>query len=196
MVAEHSVPTPRQLAVPIRRFDSAIERAFAGLRGKPLVDRVLYTASELGNHSLIWHLVATAQGVRRGGDLAGTVRVITLMGIESVIVNGGVKSMFRRQRPVHDGPRPFTLRQPLTSSFPSGHASAAAVFVVVAGEDDALAPLYLALGTLIGASRVHVRIHHPSDVVGGAIVGVALGHALRAWWPAGRTLPRGLPRRR
>ena len=202
MVAEpdvpgpHSVPTPRQIAVPVRRFDTAIERAFVTLRGKPLVDRVFYTASELGNHSLLWHLVATAQGVRRGGDLAGTVRVVTLMGIESVIVNGGVKSLFRRQRPVHDGPRPFNLRQPLTSSFPYGHASAAAVFVVVAGEDDALAPLYLALGTLIGASRVHVRIHHPSDVLGGAVVGVALGYALRAWWPAGQTLPRGLPRRR
>lgn len=196
VTAPHSVPTPRQVAVPILRFDSAVERAFAKVRGKPLVDRLFYTASELGNHSLLWHLVATAQGVRRGGDLAGTVRVITLMGVESVIVNGGAKSLFRRQRPVHDGPRPFNLRQPLTSSFPSGHASAAAVFVVVAGEDDALAPLYLALGTLVGASRVHVRIHHPSDVLGGAIVGVALGYALRAWWPAGQALPRGLPRRR
>ena len=192
MVAENAVPTPRQLAVPIRRFDSAVERAFARVRGRTPVDRTFYTASELGDHALIWHLLATAQGLRRGGDLAGTVRVVTIMGIESIIVNGVVKSMFRRQRPVHDGPRPFNLRQPLTSSVPSGHASAAAVFVVVAGEGDSLAPLYLALGTLIGASRVHVRIHHPSDVLGGAVIGAALGFALRAWWPAGQVLPRGL----
>lgn len=192
---QHNVPTPRQLSVPVRRFDSAVERAFVGLRGKPLVDRVFYTASELGNHSLLWHLVATAQGVRRGGDLAGTLRVVTIMGVESLIVNGVVKSMFRRQRPVHDGPRPFQLRQPLTSSFPSGHASAAAVFTVVAGEDDALAPLYLALAALVSTSRVHVRIHHPSDVLGGAILGTALGYAARTWWPAGQTLPRGFRRR-
>lgn len=191
----HEVPTPRQLAAPVRRFDTTVERLFDAVRGKPLVDRVFYTASELGNHSLIWHLLATAQGVRRGGDLAGTVRLVTIMGLESAIVNGPVKSMFRRQRPVHDGPRPFQLRQPRTSSFPSGHASAAAVFAVVAGEDDPLAPAYAVLATLVGASRVHVRIHHPSDVVGGAAVGVALGLALRAWWPAGQVLPRGLRRR-
>ena len=191
----HDVPTPRQLAAPIRRFDTTIERVFDAVRGQPLVDRVFYTASELGNHSLIWHLLATAQGVRRGGDLAGTVRLVAIMGLESAIVNGPVKSMFRRQRPVHDGPRPFQLRQPRTSSFPSGHASAAAVFAVVAGEDDPLAPAYAVLATLVGASRVHVRIHHPSDVVGGAAVGVALGLALRAWWPAGQVLPRGLRRR-
>ena len=193
---QHEVPTPRQLAAPIRRFDTAIERAFDTIRGRSLVDRVFYTASELGNHSLIWHLLATAQGVRRGGDLAGTIRLVTIMGLESAIVNGPVKSLFRRERPVHDGPRPFQLRQPRTSSFPSGHASAAAVFAVVAGEDDALAPAYAVLATLVGASRVHVRIHHPSDVVGGAAVGIALGAALRAWWPAGQVLPRGLGRRR
>ena len=191
----HEVPTPRQLATPIRRFDTTIERLFDAIRGKPLVDRVFYTASELGNHSLIWHLLATAQGVRRDGDLAGTVRLVTIMGLESAIVNGPVKSMFRRQRPVHDGPRPFQLRQPRTSSFPSGHASAAAVFGVVASENDPLAPVYAVLATLVGASRVHVRIHHPSDVVGGAAVGVALGIALRTWWPAGQVLPRGLRRR-
>lgn len=189
------IRTPRQLSAPIRRFDLAVERAFVRFRGRPLVDRALYTASELGDHSLIWHVLATAQGLRRGGDLAGTVRVVTLMGVESLVVNGLVKSMFRRQRPVHDGPRPHRLRTPLTSSFPSGHASAGAVFVVVAGEDDPAAPAYAALAAAIAASRVHVRIHHPSDVVGGAVLGVALGAALRWWWPAGRLLPRGLPGR-
>lgn len=196
MVDQHEVPTPRQLAAPVRRFDTAVERAFDALRGKPAIDRVLYTASELGNHSLIWHLLATAQGLRRDGDLAGTVRLVTIMGLESAIVNGPVKAMFRRQRPVHDGPRPFRLRQPRTSSFPSGHASAAAVFAVVASEDDALAPVYAALAILVASSRVHVRIHHPSDVVGGAVVGTALGFALRAWWPAGQVLPHGLGRLR
>jgi undecaprenyl-diphosphatase len=189
------IRTPRQLAEPIRRFDEAIERAFVPLRGRPLVDRTLYTASELGDHSLIWHVLATARGLRRDGDLAGTVRIVSIMGIESLVVNGFVKSLFRRQRPVHDGPRPHRLRTPLTSSFPSGHASAAAVFTVVAGEDDPAAPTYAALAAAIAASRVHVRIHHPSDVVGGAAIGVALGVALRWWWPADRLLPRGLGRR-
>ena len=194
MAEQPEVPTPRQLATPVRRFDTAVERAFDALRGRPRSTASSTPPSELGNHSLIWHLLATTQGLRRGDDLAGTVRLVTIMGLESAIVNGPVKSMFRRQRPVHDGPRPFRLRQPRTSSFPSGHASAAAVFAVVAGEDDALAPVYAALATLVATSRVHVRIHHPSDVLGGAVVGTVLGFALRAWWPAGHLLPRGLSR--
>jgi undecaprenyl-diphosphatase len=199
-MAEFGLPlphirTPRQLSVPVRRFDLAIERRFLALRGRPGLDRAMYTASELGDHSLVWHLLATARGLRRGGDVAGTVRIVSLMGIESLIVNGVVKSLFRRQRPVHDGPRPFNLRTPLTSSFPSGHTSAAVVFTIVASEDDRAAPGYAALAATVAASRVHVRIHHPSDVVGGALIGVVLGTALRWWWPSGRTLPRGIGRR-
>lgn len=194
MLGPQRIRTPRQLAEPIRRFDQVVEQGFTRLRGTPAVDRAFYTASELGNHSLVWHLLATAQGVRRGGDLAGTVRVVAILGIESAVVNGPVKSLFRRQRPVHDGPRPHRLRTPRTSSFPSGHATAAAVFTVVAGEDDPAAPLYALLAVLVASSRVHVRIHHPSDVLGGAVLGTALGALLRWWWPAGRLLPRGFSR--
>jgi membrane-associated phospholipid phosphatase len=31
----------------------------------------------------------------------------------------------------------------------------------------------------VAASRVHLRAHHPSDVVGGAVIGALLGVALR-----------------
>jgi len=33
---------------------------------------------------------------------------------------------------------------------------------------------------VVGTSRAYVRIHHPSDVVGGAVVGLALGQAALA----------------
>ncbi len=192
-VDEPNLATPRQAADAIRRFDATVERAFDRLRGRPLVDRAFYTASELGDFSLIWHLLATTRGLRRGDDLAGTVRLVVLMGLESAIVNGPVKSLFRRERPVVDTPRPFRLRQPRTTSFPSGHASAAATFAVLASEDDPAKPIYIVLATMVASSRVHVRIHHASDVVGGAAFGTALGFALRRWWPADRLLPRGLP---
>jgi undecaprenyl-diphosphatase len=39
------------------------------------------------------------------------------------------------------------------------------------------------LGGLVAASRIHVRIHHASDVVGGLAVGLALGTVLRKAWP-------------
>lgn len=171
------------------RFDAEVDRALDLLRGRPLADRVFYTASELGDFSVLWHLLATAQGLRRGGDLAGTLRVTSAMTVESMVVNGPVKSLFRRKRPVSDVPRPHRLRTPKTTSFPSGHASAATVFAIVAGEDDPLRPLYLALAATVAMSRVYVRIHFASDVVGGAVVGAVLGTGWRRLWPAGPRLP-------
>lgn len=176
----------------VGRFDQRVDRLFDRLRGHRAADRIFYTASELGDFSLIWHLLAASKGLRMGGDLAETLRIMAIMGAEAGIVNGPVKSLFRRARPVVDAPRPHRLRQPKTSSFPSGHASAATVFVIVAGQGDPLAPLYALTAAVVAGSRIHVRIHHGSDVVGGIVVGAALGLALRALWPAGQALPGGL----
>lgn len=173
----------------IVRFDADVDRALDRLRGRTWADRLFYTASELGDYSLMWHLLGTTQGVRRHGDLAGVVRLATALGLESALVNGPVKSIFRRARPVSDVPRPHRLRKPKTTSFPSGHASAAAVFVAVASEDDPWALLYVIAGATVATSRVYVRIHHASDVVAGALLGAALGSGFRRWWPGGQALP-------
>jgi undecaprenyl-diphosphatase len=41
--------------------------------------------------------------------------------------------------------------------------------------DERLAPLYFATAVVVATSRVYVRIHHASDVVGGMAVGRVLG---------------------
>lgn len=181
-VAEAERQHPVQAAVV--HFDASVDRALDRLRGNALADRAFYTASELADFSLLWHLLATARGVRRDGDLEGTLRIVVALGVESGLVNGPIKSMFRRTRPVSDVPRPHRLRQPKTTSFPSGHASAAAVFVTMTA-GDRLTPVYAAAAAMVATSRIYVRIHHASDVVGGVAVGAALGLAMRRWLPGG-----------
>ena len=85
-----------------------------------------------------------------------------------------VTESFRERRPVHDGPRPHKLRQPKTSSFPSGHASAAMVAAAMLSRQGG-APVWYLLAGIVATSRIHVRIHHGSDVVGGALLGAGLG---------------------
>jgi undecaprenyl-diphosphatase len=176
------VPAARSL---VARFDAAVDSQVERLRGKPAVDRVMYAASELGDWSLIWHLIGAGQGLLPGRDPMSAVRLSVILGVESVLVNGVIKSFFRRVRPVweDEAPRPHRLRQPRTSSFPSGHASSAFTAATVLAAGDPLWPLYYGVAVVVASSRVFVRIHHPSDVVAGAVLGVGLGTVARHLWP-------------
>jgi undecaprenyl-diphosphatase len=171
------VPIPSGLD----RFDTAVDDWFeAHLRGRPAVDRLMYAASAVGDHGLIWLALAAVQAVRRPYHWQRPLlRVGAGLGIESALVNGPVKWLFRRTRPVHEGPRPLHLRRPLTSSFPSGHASAAFFGAALLRDGDAWWPLYYAVAVVVAASRIHVKIHHASDVVAGAAIGATLGELTR-----------------
>ena len=96
-----------------------------------------------------------------------------------MLVNGVIKTVFGRRRPVFSGDRPHALRQPITSSFPSGHASAAMVAAALLSRRSSWAPLYYALAVVVALSRIHVRIHHASDVAAGLGIGAALGAMAR-----------------
>jgi undecaprenyl-diphosphatase len=69
---------------------------------------------------------------------------------------------------------------PRTSSFPSGHATSAfCAAALLSDGDPTWAPLYYTLAVIVAWSRVHVKIHHASDVVAGIAIGVALGELSR-----------------
>lgn len=159
----------------VERFDEQVEVAFDALRGRPLADRLFYAASELGDFSVIWLLLGAARGVRSEHDERAALRLFVGAMAESVLVNGVIKSFFRRSRPPWDVERPHKLRRPLTSSFPSGHATAAACNTILLSEGDPIWPLYVVVAAFTASSRVYVKIHHGSDVLAGAGLGVVLG---------------------
>ena len=168
----------------IAAFDQRVDAAFDRLRGHPVADRLFYTASTLGDHSLIWLLLGAARGVRSEHDWHAAVRVGGVLAVESALVNIGIKSLFRRTRPpweVH--PHPMRLRKPRSSSFPSGHATSAFCAAVLLSEDDSLAPLYVVAAGVVAASRVYVKIHHASDVMAGVPLGLLIGAAGRRLLP-------------
>jgi undecaprenyl-diphosphatase len=177
----------------VAAFDAAVDRAVDRVRGHRTLDRAMYIASELGDWALIWHVIGIAQALRPGRDPRSAVRLSVLLGLESALVNGGIKSLFRRTRPASTAPRPHRLRQPRTSSFPSGHASSGFAAAGLLAEDDDLWPLYYALAVVVASSRVYVKIHHASDVIAGAAIGVVLARLARGVWPAGG-MPVGLER--
>ena len=161
----------------IDRLDDRLDEAWETLRGIPALDRIFYTASEAADFSVLWHTLGVVQAIVED-DPKIALALSAALGVESALINGPVKSLFKRSRPVHVGERPLNLRQPKTTSFPSGHASAAMVAAAMLSRRSG-GPLWYVLAGIVALSRIHVRIHHGSDVAGGLIAGVALGATAR-----------------
>lgn len=173
-------------------FDHAVDAAFDRIRGRRSVDRLFYTASALGDFSLVWHLAATATALRSPRHEHEALRLAVALGVESVLVNQGIKSMFRRTRPPWEPHARHDLRRPNSSSFPSGHASSAFLAAGLLSRPGGLpAGWCYAVATVVAASRVHVGIHHASDVVVGALLGAGLGRVALRVWPLSAPPARG-----
>ena len=164
------------------------ERIYAELTGsgpQPW-DTSISWLSSAANHSRISlagaALLALAGGSRgRRTALVGVVAVAST----SLVANVVVKNIARRPRPArplaHYADAPGNaghVPMPTTTSFPSGHAAAAAAFATaVAVEWPAVALPFVVFAALVGYSRVHTGVHYPFDVVGGWAVGIGMGLA-------------------
>ena len=171
----------------IKIFDDRVDASFDALRGNRIADRTFYTASELGDFGLLWVIFGLLRALR-GGKLneRAAVRAIIATGVESFIVNIILKSIFGRGRPVREIEHPLPIRQPLTSSFPSGHATAAFCGAMLLSDEDPLAGLYFASAIVVALSRIYVKIHHASDVAAGIVVGLSLGAIAKRLFPLRR----------
>lgn len=158
-------------------FDDFVDERLEKWRNSPIASRLFTSASHLGDFSLIWHIAAAARGVTSERRAAQALAVSALLGTESLIVNQGIKRLFRRERPTQSGDDRFEIRTPSTSSFPSGHASSAffAATLLTTLDGKRSIPMWITMASVVATSRAYVRIHHASDVIGGAVVGVGLG---------------------
>jgi undecaprenyl-diphosphatase len=169
-------------------LDDAVDQAFDRLRGDPRADRLFYLASDLGDFSVLWSLLGAIRGLRSDEDADAALRLLVALGLESALVNGLIKSLLPRRRPVFDGEHPHRLRTPKTASFPSGHASSGfmAATLLSDGKGPAAKVGWYGLAAVVAASRIHTRAHHASDVVAGAALGLVLGRIATKAWPLPR----------
>lgn len=95
-------------------------------------------------------------------------------------LNIAVKQVVRRRRPQLPG-LPALTSTPSALSFPSAHAASSFAAARAYSELLPATPLYAA-AVGMGATRVFLGVHYPSDVVAGALLGLVVGSvpALRA----------------
>lgn len=158
-------------------LDQAVDAAFDPLRGRPEIDQAAAVVSNLADYGLIWVVLAALKARRRGPNRRRAVVALAGAGFSSLIVSRIVKKAVERQRP--EDHLDASVRAPSSSSFPSGHTLAAFCTAFVLANSDAETVANVGFATAVAASRVHLRAHHPTDVLGGAAIGSVLGLGIR-----------------
>lgn len=157
------------------------------------LDVAFEAITHLGSFGAVWLLAAAALAVawRRPMIFAR----VGAAALTAELVSATIKDYTDRPRPPLRMPDPEPLvGLPGTSSFPSGHSTVAfACAAMLARTDRRLAIPAFALAAAIAWSRVYVGVHYPSDVLAGAVLGVALATALLL---LGAALRRSRPARR
>ncbi|MGI8802140.1 MAG: phosphatase PAP2 family protein [Solirubrobacteraceae bacterium] len=130
--------------------------------------------SSLGEHGAVWLIIGGVMGALGRPQQRDAWRRATARVAAAYAVNTALKLIVRRRRP------PGGLSSTLTGlSFPSAHAAtsfaAARGFTRAGGP---AAPLYALAGAL-ALSRLRLGVHHPSDVLAGAVLGFVVAGGRR-----------------
>jgi undecaprenyl-diphosphatase len=156
------------------------------------IDGIFVALTRLGYAGVVWILLGVGAALvwRR----PAVVGIVALAVWGSDLLALGIKAAVARPRPFLSIPDPEPLILGVVGdSFPSGHAatSFAGAATLVRFLPRSWAVLFV-LAAAIAFSRVYVGVHYPTDVVGGAILGLAVALALgflgRRWQ---RRLDRG-----
>lgn len=162
-------------------MDHHILSALRAHGADPRVAGIARALSRAGEHGALWLAVglagAAVDGTRRSAWLRGTA-----LTAGAHLLSMGVKRVVRRPRPAHVEP---LVRTAGRHSFPSSHATSAAAAAVAYGTLGAYPVPPLAAAMCV--SRLVVGVHHPSDVLAGAALGV-LTARIGSRWTTGSTL--------
>lgn len=161
------------------RFDNAVMFWVRDHR-IPWLERTMIELTALGNWTVVGMVGAVAALFLTLTRHKHSALLLVVSTAGGVVINGALKAAFSRPRP-----EVFEWQTLATSSsFPSGHATAAAlVYGTVAYLAARLhkrrwarfLTMFVALVfiLLVCASRVYLGVHYPSDVLGGVISGLA-----------------------
>ena len=157
----------------------------------PLMVGITYSAT----FGLIWFvlgfLMTCSQRWRRCG-----VSVIVAVAVTYILVDVILKPLVCRDRPFAVEDFDLLIAAPDSWSFPSGHtASAFAGAIAILIHNRRWGCVAMLYAILVGISRVYLCVHWPTDVVAGALIGIAVALVvvwfMSRWIPYFRDLDRG-----
>lgn len=146
----------------------------------PVLTAVMKVITSLGDAGLIWILLALVLLLIPKTRKTGVVVALALI-LDLLLCNVLLKTLIARTRPYEIQTMvEILIRKPSDYSFPSGHTAAsfaaASALFFAKGRDKRLWAPALMLAVLIAFSRLYFYVHYPTDVLGGAAIGLLCGY--------------------
>ncbi|MFF4343057.1 phosphatase PAP2 family protein [Kitasatospora sp. NPDC001540] len=161
---------------PLAEADLTAVRRAASWHRRPL-RRILLAGQEAADHGTLWWATAALAAATTGrpGRRRWAVEALAAMLTAQLLSNGIAKHLVHRRRPPARLLRPEDVHaRPGSSSFPSGHAAAAAAFAAATLRHSLpWGAAASAAALTVATARVHTGAHYPSDVAAGGALGVA-----------------------
>lgn len=141
----------------------------------PVLDKTMIIFTYLGAGGFIWILVTLMLLMSAKYKKNGLILAISLLGC-LLIGNVILKPLIGRIRPCDVNLAvELLVKRPLDASFPSGHAMssfAAALSIFYLNKKAGVGAFLLAAA--ISFSRLYLYLHYPTDIVAGAVIGIAI----------------------
>lgn len=158
-------------------YEIGILNAIQNIRSDSL-DNFFLTITSLGNMSILWFSMILIFMTTKRYKKIGEIILISFF-LNLVIVNLILKISVGRVRPYEAvGFTDLLINHLSDNSFPSGHTSYAASFatvIILLAKSKPLKYYVGILAILIAFSRLYLYVHYPTDVIAGAIIGMAIG---------------------
>ena len=134
----------------------------------------------------VWLLGAGVVALLGGPSARRDMLLVVLALVATGLVVKAGKSLTRRARPEGEWGGSYRRQDP--HAFPSGHAARSVLLAVLAFAIGPgwLGPLMILWAAAVAVSRVVLGVHYVSDVVAGALLGLACGLAALLVSPIGR----------
>ena len=179
---------PRRQSLRLTRREAVFCLAANRWGQRESVRRIFAAISRLGDGGF-WYALMGAIVLLRGVEGVWASAHMAATGAVALLVYRWLKHHTHRPRPFARDRRIHALVSPLDEfSFPSGHTLHAVSFTLVAlGHYPMLAWLLIPFTVGVGASRVVLGLHYPSDVLAATAIGAAIA-SLSLWLVQGAML--------
>lgn len=140
----------------------------------PFLNPVMIFATYLGEKGLFWITIGLVLCFTKRYRRHGILMLVSLA-TGCIIGEGILKHLFARVRPVDALGLSLLIKHPGGFSFPSGHSCssfAAATCLWWANRKWRIGAVSIA--SLIAISRVYHGVHYPTDILCGAVLGIAV----------------------